>query len=126
MKIIALVNAGERARLTVPRNQRRWLRLLYLHVDFPRGTHKAILQACRRLSSKRARQRECGWGPMLKRAQWACASRYTQFSGGFALDFANAPRRGRCAKLIVQTTGKQRTLRKHLFAPGPRACRGAA
>jgi hypothetical protein len=119
MKIITLVRSGARVALKVPRKQRRWLRLVYLR-PIRRGTHEATLQACRRLPTRRARRRECGWRSELEGAQWACKSRYTQFNGGFGLDFAAAPSRGECAELIVRVGG--RSLRKRLFRPVKDRC----
>jgi hypothetical protein len=116
MKAIGVLRAGARVRLVVPRRQRSWMKVIY---DFPRhrGRYAIGLQACRRLEAVKARQRECGWGPDL-----ACRWRYTQFSGGFGLDFANAPRRGRCAKLIVRVAGREKALVRRLFRPRPGAC----
>jgi hypothetical protein len=116
MKAVGVLEAGARVRLVVPRKQRRWMKVIY---DFPhhRGGHAVTLQACRQRSSRRARRRECGWRPDL-----ACRWCYTQFSGGFGLDFANAPRRGRCAKLVVHVAGKEEPLTRRLFGPPPAAC----
>src|SRR5215216_3819878 len=102
------------------------MRLLYMLPIAPSGTHRATLEACRQLPTRRAQRRECGWGPRLQGAQWACRSRYTQFSGGFALDFASAPRRGRCAELIVRPEGKGAPRREPLFEPRRHTCGGAA
>jgi hypothetical protein len=117
MKAIGVLRAGARVTLTVPRGQRRWMKVIY---DFPhhRGRHAIALRACRRFESAEARRRECGWRPDV-----ACRWRYTQFSGGFGLDFAKAPRRGRCAKLIVRVAGDDRPLVRRLFRPKPGACR---
>lgn len=111
MKSIGVLRAGARVRLVVPRRQRRWLKVIYDYPDHRGGT-AITLQACRQLSSQRARRRECGWRPDL-----ACRWRYTQFNGGFGVDFANAPRRGLCAELIVRVRGKRQQLRKLLFDP---------
>jgi hypothetical protein len=117
MKSIGVLRAGARVTLVVPRRQRRWMKLVY---DFPgfRGTPAITLQACRRLASRTARRRECGWRPDL-----ACRWRYTQFNGGIGLDFANVPQRGICAELIVRVKGKREPLRELLFDPDPGTCR---
>lgn len=116
MKSIGVLRAGARVTLEVPRRQRRWMEVIY---DYPhhRGGHAITLRACKTLRSPRARRRECGWRPDL-----ACRWRYTQFNGGFGIDFANAPRRGLCAELIVRTKGKGKPLRELLFDPEPGAC----
>ena len=116
MKSIGVLRAGARVTLEVPRSQRRWMKVIY---DYPnhRGGHAITLRACKTLRSPRARRRECRWRPDL-----ACRWRYTQFNGGFGIDFANAPRRGRCAELIVWTAGKKEPRREYLFHPQPREC----
>jgi hypothetical protein len=116
MKSIGVLRAGARVTLVVPRRQRRWMKLVY---DFPgfRGEPAITLQACRRLASRTARRRECGWRPDL-----ACRWRYTQFNGGIGLDFANAPQRGVCAELIIRVKGKREPLRELLFDSDPGMC----
>jgi hypothetical protein len=118
MKSIGVLRAGARVTLVVPRKQRRWLKAIYDYPDL-KGAHAVTLQACNRLNSPRARRRECGWRPDL-----ACRWRYTQFSGGFGLDFANAPRRGVCAELIIRVKGEPHPLRELLFDPEPGTCGG--
>jgi hypothetical protein len=126
VRSIALVRAGARVTLVVPPEQRRWMRLLFWQ-GFRRRVEPLTLRACRRLKSPRAQRRECGWGgrPPWNPSNWACRLRYTQFSGGFALDFATAPQRGRCAELIVRTKGDS-PLREFLFDPEPGTCEGGA
>ena len=116
MKSIGVLRAGARVTLVVPRSQRRWMKVIY---DYPhhRGGHAITLQACNTLRSASARRRECGWRPDL-----ACRWRYTQFNGGFGIDFANAPRRGLCAELIVRTHDKPAGFRELIFDPDPGKC----
>jgi hypothetical protein len=116
MKSIGVLRAGARVTLVVPRRQRRWMKLVY---DFPsfKGGAAITLQSCRRLASRTARHRECGWRPDL-----ACRWRYTQFNGGIGLDFANAPQRGLCAELIVRVRGRKEPLRELLFESDPGTC----
>jgi hypothetical protein len=52
----------------------------------------------------------------------ACRRRLTPFGGGFTIDYARAPRQGRCAELIVWVDGSDVPWRERLFAPGTRAC----
>jgi hypothetical protein len=71
LKSIAMLDAGTRVTLEIPREQRDWMR-----VDYGgRGGRAVTLQACRR--------------------------RATLFAGGFTIDYAEAPQQGRCAELIV-------------------------
>jgi hypothetical protein len=116
IKALAVVRAGARVTLEVPRRQRRWMKLVY-HVQGRPAYAELTLQACRRVRSRRAQRRECGWRPFL-----ACRWRYTQFAGGIALDVAEAPRQGLCAELIVRVRGRERPLRERLFAPQPGDC----
>lgn len=117
MKVLALVRAGTTVRLSVPRAQRAWMRLLY--GDHRRGEHTVTLRACRRSASKTQQRRECGWPPHT-----ACRWRNTQFAGGLSIMFAQAPRRGRCAELIASTEGRR--LRARLFRPRPGLCAAPA
>lgn len=116
MKSIGVLRSGARVKLVVPRRQRPWMKVIYDYPDHE-GRYAITLRACRRLRSRRAQRRECGWRPDL-----ACRWRYTQFSGGFGVDFANAPRRGVCAELIVRVSGEMRPLREFLFDPEPGVC----
>jgi hypothetical protein len=127
VRSIALVRAGAQVTLVVPSEQRRWMRLLFWP-GFRRRVEPLALEACRSLKSRRAQRRECGWGgrPPWNPSNWACRLRYTQFSGGFGLDFENAPKRGLCAELIVRAKGERMPLREFLFDPEPGTCEGGA
>lgn len=115
MKVVALVTAGRQVTLAVPREQRRWMRLLY---DLSgRPTSRITLRACRTFLSREAQRRECGYAPRI-----ACQWRNTQFSGGFAVSFDKAPQRGRCAELAVRVAGRPGVLRRPLFLPLPPSC----
>jgi len=115
MKVVAVVAAGEEVTVSVPREQRGWMRLLY--DESGRPTTQVTLRACRRFASREARQRECGYEPAL-----ACRWRNTQFSGGFAVDLDKAPRRGACAVIAVRVAGRRGVLRRPLFARDNRGC----
>jgi hypothetical protein len=52
----------------------------------------------------------------------ACRNRLTPWSGGFTVDYARAPRQGRCAELIVWVDGEDAPRRERLFAPPAGAC----
>lgn len=116
MKVLALVSAGTRATMMVPREQRAWMRLFYSGRN-DAGQHSITLQACRRLASPDARRRECGWSPRT-----ACSWHNTQFAGGVYIDFDRAPKLGRCAELIVRAGAHQRASRRPLFRPPADAC----
>jgi hypothetical protein len=113
MKVLALVASGRRVTITVPAEQRRWLRLLY--EGGGRATTSITLQACRRVATPRAIERECRWSPHM-----ACRWRNTQFAGGFAVAHT-APERGLCAQLRVRADGERQPMRAALFAR-PNAC----
>jgi hypothetical protein len=116
MKSLGVLRAGARVTLVVPRAQREWLKVVYDGPDFE-GRSAFTLQACRRFDSPRAQRRECRWRPFL-----ACRWRYTQFNGGFAVNFAEAPRRGLCARVAVRVRGRTEPLRRFVFDPEPGAC----
>lgn len=110
LKSIALVRRGTRVTLEVPPGQRAWMRLQYAHSGAGAGSARAVsLAGCRRPATRA----ECGSGPRT-----TCRSRVTPFSGGFEVDYARAPRQGRCAELIVWVDGNP--LRARLY---PDACR---
>jgi hypothetical protein len=93
LKLFAFVQAGERVTIAVPPEQRGWMRL------------------------------EWGSGPGNDRAVTlaACRRRESVFVGGFSIDYARAPKQGRCAELIVWT-GRARPV---LVRPFDAACRAA-
>ena len=89
LKTIALLDAGLEVTLEIPRGQRDWMR-----VDYGgRGGRAVTLRACRRQA--------------------------TAYAGGFTIDYARAPRQGRCAEVLVWT-GHERAVRARLF---PALCR---
>ena len=51
-----------------------------------------------------------------------CRSRVTPFSGGFEIDYAEAPRQGRCAELIVWVAGEREPRRGRVFGAPAGAC----
>ena len=114
LKSVALVRPGARVTLVVPTPQRAWMRMEYGH---GRGAYELTLAGCRRFASSARQRAECGPGP-----QDTCTSGRTPFSGGFTIDYARAPRQGRCAELIVWVDGRAAPLRKRIF---PEACRSA-
>jgi hypothetical protein len=49
----------------------------------------------------------------------ACRNRLTAWTGGFTIDYARAPRQGRCAELIVWVANEDEPRREPLFGPCP-------
>jgi hypothetical protein len=112
-KTIALVRRGRTVTLEVPREQRSWMRLEYAHTA--PAAHAVTLRGCRRRASRAAQRRECGPG-----SRATCTTGPTPFGGGFTIDYARAPRQGRCAELIVWVRGRAEPLRRGIFgAPCP-------
>jgi hypothetical protein len=104
--------------LLVPLEQRSWMRLAYAHRR--RGTAAVTLRACRHRRSRAAQRRECRWAEGVlpgsaKDDYTACRSGATFFSGGFEIDYDDAPRQGRCAELIVWVKGEQEPERVRLL-----------
>jgi hypothetical protein len=117
LKSVARVRAGARVTLVVPPEQRPWMRLRYAH---RRGGAAAVtLRACRHRRTRAARRRECVWAEYT-----ACRSGPTFFSGGFAIDYDEAPEQGRCAELIVRVEGEREPHRVPLLRVEPPECTG--
>jgi hypothetical protein len=127
MKSPARLRAGAQVTLVVPPEQRPWMRLAYAQ---RRGGAAAVtLRACRHRRSRAARRRECVWaegvvGPpgSIRDDYTACRSGPTFFSGGFELDYEEAPQQGRCAELIVWVKGEQEPHRVRLLRVEPGEC----
>jgi hypothetical protein len=119
LKSPARVRAGAQVTLVVPSEQRQWMRLEYAH----RGTAAVTLRACRHRRTRAARRRECVWTEGIGGYK-ACRSGPTFFSGGFEIDFDEAPQQGRCAELIVWVDGEQQPHRVRLVPVEPGECTG--
>jgi hypothetical protein len=117
LKSVARVRAGRQVTLEVPAEQRPWMRLAYAH--HPGGAAAVTLRACRHRRSPAARRRECVWSAFT-----ACRSGPTFFSGGFEIDYAEAPQQGRCAELIVWVKDAQEPRRVRLLRVDPGECAG--
>jgi hypothetical protein len=115
------VRAGAQVTLVVPPEQRSWMRLAYAHGSG--GTAAVTLRACRHRRSRAARRRECVWTEGIAGYK-ACRSRPTFFSGGFEIDYDEAPEQGRCAELIVWVDGEQEPHRVPLLRVQPDECVG--
>jgi hypothetical protein len=87
IKALAVVKAGTTVTLTVPANERAYLRPIYGSERVPRrGVEAVTLAGCRQTVDARTRARECRWKPNN-----ACGWPATQFAGGFYLDYDRAP-----------------------------------
>jgi hypothetical protein len=114
-KTIALVRRGRTVTLEVPREQRGWMRLEYARTAA--SPYAVTLSGCRRgLSTRAAQRQECGAG-----SRETCTRGPTPFSGGFTIDYARAPRQGRCAELIVWVQGRAEPMRRGIFRAPCRA-----
>jgi len=126
LKSVARLRAGARVTLEVPPEQRSWMRLRY--AQRRDGAAAVTLRACRHRRSRAARRQECVWAegvasPGSVRSEYtACRSGPTFFSGGFEIDYAEAPQQGRCAELIVWVKGEQEPHRVRLLAVEPGEC----
>ena len=117
IKALAFVKAGTTVTLSVPPEQRSYLRLMYGHERAPlEGVPEVTLAACRRSTSAARQARECRWTPYQ-----ACRGRYTQFAGSILVDFDRAPEQGSCSELVVRESGR-RPVRGRLFAPPAWLC----
>lgn len=121
LKTIAVVKAGARATVRVPRWQRRWLYLNYSERKGEQVRQAVTFEACRRVKPGRATHQECG-RPTPSRPTRACRAATTQFNGAVVIDYARAPNRGRCASLIVRREGADRGIRRYLFRPASEPC----
>ena len=129
LKSVARLRAGAQVTLEVPPEQRPWMRLRY---GQRRGGVAAVtLRACRHRRSRVAQRRECKWaegvaGPpgSVRSDYTACRSGRTFFSGGFEIDYADAPQQGRCAELTVWVKGQQAPHRLRLLRVEPGECAG--
>jgi hypothetical protein len=127
MKSVARLRAGRQVTLVVPPEQRSWMRLRYAQRHD--GVAAVTLRACRHRASRAARRRECVWAegvvgaPGSVRDDYtACRSGPTFFSGGFDIDYAQAPQQGRCAELVVWVKGEAEPHRVRLLHTEPGEC----
>jgi hypothetical protein len=119
IKSPAKLRAGAEVTLEVPEEQRSWMSLAYA---LPRPEVAAVtLRACRHRPTPAARRRECKWT-----AYTACRSGPTYFSGGFVIDYDEAPQQGRCAELIVWVEGEEEPRRIRLLHVEPGECASAS
>jgi hypothetical protein len=126
LKSPARLRAGAQVTLVVPPEQRGWMRLAYAQ---RRGAAAVTLRACRHRRSLTARRRECVWAEgvvgspgSVREDYTACRSGPTFFSGGFEIDYDEAPEQGRCAELLVWVKGEQQPHRVRLLRVQPGEC----
>jgi hypothetical protein len=99
LKALPKLRPGARVTIEVPRSQRGWMKLAMTGLGA--GRHRVTLQACTREEGRS--------GP----------SGNTAWSGGFEIDYAKAPKQGRCARITVRTG--DRVIRKRI-APAVTGC----
>jgi hypothetical protein len=99
MKALAIVRPGRTVTVTVPPDQRAWMRLFYDRSAYSgaEGSHSVTFGSCRRSAS-------------------------TQFAGEISVDYAAAPDQGRCARLEVSVRGTPGTIDGHPFDPTGARC----
>jgi hypothetical protein len=115
MKALAIVRAGGAVTVSVPRDQRPWMWLDY-------GSDSAndfefLFRPCPRRRTEAEQREACAWEPFT-----ACRSGLTQFNGLIAVDYEDAPNRGRCARLLVRVEGESEVRRTYAFGPPRGLC----
>jgi hypothetical protein len=92
MKALAIVQAGREVTVTVPEDQRSWMRLFYDGSAYggAAGSHSVTFKSCPRAST-------------------------TQFAGEIYIDYSAAPREGACARIAVEEEGRARKVVTRLF-----------
>jgi hypothetical protein len=95
MKALALVRGRRVVTVSVPEDQRAWMRLFYEETAYAggEGSHVVTFRSCRR-------------------------RRLTQFPGEISVDYAAAPGEGRCARLEVRVRGRPEPIVGRPFAQG--------
>ena len=113
IKVLALVKTSDAVAVVVPRSERRWLTLNYRPNQRMESTIRLV--PCERSAESKEQIEECDWEPVD-----ACRSGVTQFNGAIVVNFAKAPRNGKCARIRVSNdAGESRSL--YLFSD-PESC----
>ena len=94
LKSIPLPRPGRSVTIVVPRRQRGWMKIVH-------GGARLTLRGCAR------------------GAEASGSSGNTAWSGGLEIDYAKAPRQGRCARIIVRIPGREAVRRRLLPNAGP-------
>jgi hypothetical protein len=118
IKALAVVRAGRTVTVSVPPNQREWMRLFYERSAYGGGdgSYSVTFRGCPRVASRAAQRRACG------EIATACRSGSTQFAGEVYVDYAAAPGQGRCAQAFVRVWAEGGRLRGFLFHPADATC----
>lgn len=87
LKSPPVLRPGRTVTVEVPRSQRAWMKIVH-------GGSRLTLRSCTRGGSG--------------------SSGNTAWSGGFEIDYANAPQQGRCARLIIRVRGRAEPIRRRL------------
>jgi hypothetical protein len=113
IELLALVAAGSKVTLVVPKSQRRFMKLTF----WLAGEKDSIaLHACRRVP-RAMWESECGSAPFT-----ACDWINTAFDGGFDIQFLRAKGRVCSARLEVWVDGREKPLRELLLPDGGHGC----
>jgi hypothetical protein len=113
IELLALVAAGSKVTLVVPKSQRRFMKLTFR----PAGeTYSIALHACRRVPRARW-ESECVSAPFT-----ACDWINTAFDGGFDIQFLRAKGRVCSARLEVWADGREKPLRELFLPEGGHGC----
>ena len=110
---LALVEAGAKVTLVVPKSQRRFMKLTFWRAG---EKYSIALQACRRVP-RSMWESECGSAPFT-----ACDWINTAFDGGLDIRFLRAKGKECSARLEVWVEGREKPLRELLLPEGGHGC----
>lgn len=99
-----LLRDGLAVSISVPRAERRYLRLLYNPPGTKLGKGRRIrvaATACQHSSVPAEARTLCGWSPYK-----ACLGYWTEFEGGLLIDYRRAGKRLNCAYLLIRFAGR--------------------
>jgi hypothetical protein len=113
ISFLALVEAGSKVTLVVPKSQRSFMKLEFWRAG---ERYSVALQACRRVPRSKWR-RECGSPPYT-----ACDWINTPFDGGLDIHFLIAKGKECSARLEVWVDGEEKPLRELLLPHGGHGC----
>jgi hypothetical protein len=111
--LLALVAAGTKVTLVVPKSQRRFMELAFWRAG---EKYSIALQACRRVP-RAMWESECGSAPFT-----ACDWINTAFDGGFDIRFLRAKGKECSARLEMWVEGREKPLRELLLPEGGHGC----
>jgi hypothetical protein len=112
-ELLALVDAGSKVTLAVPKSERNFLKLMFWR---PAERYAVALQACRRVPRTMWKS-ECGF-----KTYTACDWINTPFDGGLDLQFTRARGKECSARLEVWVRGRAKPFRELLLPRGGHGC----